>query len=70
MSKADELFQENCRQILSQGTWDTDLPVRPRWEDGTPAHTIKLFGLVNRHDLREEFSHPDHPPDVPKKRCG
>ena len=55
MSKADELFQENCRQILSQGTWDTDLPVRPRWEDGTPAHTIKLFGLVNRYDLREEF---------------
>ena len=55
MSKADELFQENCRQILSQGMWDTDLPVRPRWEDGTPAHTIKLFGLVNRYDLREEF---------------
>ena len=55
MSKADELFQENCRQILSQGTWDTDLPVSPRWEDGTPAHTIKLFGLVNRYDLREEF---------------
>lgn len=55
MSKADEIFQENCRQILSQGTWDTDLPVRPRWEDGTPAHTIKLFGLVNRYDLREEF---------------
>ena len=55
MSKADELFQENCRQILSQGTWDTDLPGRPRWEDGTPAHTIKLFGLVNRYDLREEF---------------
>ena len=67
MSKADELFQENCRQILSQGTWDTDLPVRPRWEDGTPAHTIKLFGLVNRYDLREEFPSPDHPPNVPSK---
>ena len=55
MSRADEIFQENCRQILSQGTWDRDLPVRPRWDDGTPAHTIKLFGLVNRYDLREEF---------------
>ena len=55
MSRADELFIQNCRQILSQGTWDTDLPVRPRWEDGTPAHTIKCFGIVNRYDLREEF---------------
>ena len=55
MSRADEIFQENCRQILSQGTWDRDLPVRPRWDDGTPAHTIKLFGLVNRYDLRAEF---------------
>ena len=35
--------------------WDTDLPVRPRWEDGTPAHTVKLFGVVNRYDLRREF---------------
>ena len=54
MSKADELFQENCRQILSQvrGT-RTCRP--PAVEDGTPAHTIKLFGLVNRYDLREEF---------------
>ena len=55
MSRADELFIQNCRQILRQGTWDTDLPVRPRWEDGTPAHTIKCFGIVNRYDLREEF---------------
>lgn len=55
MSKADEIFQQNCREILSRGVWDTDLPVRPRWEDGTPAHTVKCFGLVNRYDLREEF---------------
>ena len=55
MSRADELFLQNCRDILSKGVWDTDLPVRPKWEDGTPAHTVKLFGVVNRYDLREEF---------------
>ncbi len=55
MSKADELFLQNCRDILAKGTWDRDLPVRPRWADGTPAHTIKLFGVVNRYDLRQEF---------------
>lgn len=55
MSRADEIFKENCREILSAGVWDTDREVRPRWEDGTPAHTVKKFGLVNRYDLREEF---------------
>ena len=55
MSYADQVFAANCRQIIDQGTWDTDLPVRPRWEDGAPAHTVKLFGLVNRYDLRKEF---------------
>lgn len=55
MSYADEVFIANCRDILAHGTWDTDLPVRPRWEDGTPAHTVKLFGIVNRYDLRAEF---------------
>lgn len=55
MSRADELFLQNCRDILDHGVWDTDLPVRPRWQDGTPAHTVKLFGVVNRYDLREEF---------------
>ena len=55
MSYADKVFIEVCRSILSEGTWDTDLPVRPRWEDGTPAHTVKKFGVVNRYDLRREF---------------
>jgi len=55
MSRADEIFIQNCKDILSKGTWDTGLPVRPRWEDGAPAHTVKLFGVVNRYDLREEF---------------
>ena len=55
MSMADEIFIRNCRDILENGVWDTDKEVRPRWEDGTPAHTIKKFGQVSRYDLREEF---------------
>ena len=55
MSKADRLFIENCKDILANGVWDTDQNVRPRWSDGTPAHTVKRFGIVNRYDLREEF---------------
>ena len=55
MSRADIIFIENCRRILEEGVWDTDQPVRPRWEDGTPAHTVKLFGIVIRYDLAEEF---------------
>ncbi|MBD5112769.1 MAG: thymidylate synthase [Ruminococcaceae bacterium] len=63
MSKADELFIQNCREILEHGTWDTDLSVRPKWEDGTPAHTIKRFGIVNRYNLAEEF------PIMTLRRC-
>ena len=55
MSRADEIFKENCREILTHGVWDTDLNVRPHWEDGTPAHTVKKFGIVNRYNLQEEF---------------
>jgi len=55
MGIADTRFKQNCREILTSGVWDTDHPVRPRWEDGTPAHTIKKFGLVNRYDLTKEF---------------
>ena len=55
MSYADQVFIQNCRDILQNGVWDTDQNVRPRWEDGTPAHTIKKFGIVNRYDLRKEF---------------
>ena len=55
MSYADELFLENCKDILENGAWDTHLPVRPRWEDGTPAHTVKKFCVVDRYDLQKEF---------------
>ena len=40
MSYADQLFIQNCKDILENGVWDTDHEVRPVWEDGTPAHTI------------------------------
>ncbi len=55
MSKADKIFIENCRDILTNGVWDTDFDVRPKWEDGASAHTIKKFGIVNRYNLKEEF---------------
>ncbi len=55
MSKADEIYIATCRDILENGFYDTDLEVRPRWADGTPAHTVKKFGVVNRYDLRQEF---------------
>jgi len=55
MSRADEIFIQNCRDILDNGVWDTDREVRPRWEDGTPAHTVKKFCIVNRYDLSKEF---------------
>ena len=54
MSRADKVFIENCRQILS-GEIDKSAAVRPKWADGTPAYTIKKFGIVNRYDLSEEF---------------
>ena len=43
MSKADQIFVQNMKDILENGFWDVDLPVRPHWEDGTPAHTVKKF---------------------------
>jgi len=55
MSRADEIFKQNCRDILANGVWDTDQQVRPHWDDGTPAHTVKKFGIVNRYNLKEEF---------------
>ena len=55
MSRADELYRATCLDILENGFYDTDLEVRPRWADGTPAHTVKKFGVVNRYNLKEEF---------------
>ena len=55
MSKADVLFVNMCKEILENGFSSEGQKVRDRWEDGTPAHTIKAFGIVNRYDLQEEF---------------
>ena len=58
MSRADELYKQTCRKILEEGFSDEGLDVRPKWADGTPAHTIKTFGVVNRYNLAEEVQ-PD-----------
>ena len=55
MSRADRIFIDNMKDILENGVWDTDYPVRPHWADGAPAHTIKKFGIVNRYDVQEEL---------------
>ena len=55
MSRADEIFIQNMKDIMENGFSDKDLDVRPHWEDGTPAHTIKKFGIVNTYDLQEEL---------------
>ncbi|MCI5752610.1 MAG: thymidylate synthase [Oscillospiraceae bacterium] len=55
MSYADKVFIDNVNTILNEGFSDEALDVRPRWEDGTPAHTVKKFGIVNRYDISKEF---------------
>lgn len=55
MSKADVIFVDMCKDILENGFSTEGQTVRAKWEDGTPAHTIKKFGVVNRYDLQEEF---------------
>ena len=55
MSLADRIFINMCRDILDNGTSTEGEKVRPHWEDGTPAYTMKRFGVVNRYDLSKEF---------------
>ena len=55
MSLADKIFIDMCKNILNNGTSTEGEKVRPHWEDGTPAYTVKLFGVVNRYDLSKEF---------------
>ena len=55
MSYADTLFVAMCRDILDGGISTEGEKVRPKWEDGTPAYTIKKFGVTNRYDLTKEF---------------
>ncbi len=55
MSLADTIFINMCKDILENGTSTEGEKVRPHWEDGTPAYTVKKFGVVNRYDLSREF---------------
>ncbi len=55
MSYADKVFIEMCRDIIENGTSTEGEKVRPVWEDGSSAYTIKRFGVVNRYDLSKEF---------------
>ena len=55
MSYADKVFIDMCRDIIENGTSTEGEKVRPMWEDGTSAYTIKKFGVVNRYDLSKEF---------------
>lgn len=55
MSVADDLFIKMCKDILEHGYSTEGEKVRPKWEDGTYAYTIKRFGVVNRYDLSKEF---------------
>lgn len=55
MSYADDIFCAMCADIIENGTTTEGQKVRPHWEDGTPAYTIKKFGVCNRYDLRREF---------------
>lgn len=55
MSYADKVFKETCIDIIENGYSSEGFEVRPKWEDGTDAHTIKTFGVIHRYDLRKEF---------------
>lgn len=55
MSYADKIFKKNLKEILENGTSTEGQEVRPHWEDGTPAYTIKQFGVADTYDLRKEF---------------
>ena len=55
MSRADWTYLKTTNKILKEGVWDTKEVVRPKWADGTPAHTAKVFAINNVYDLEKEF---------------
>ena len=59
MSLADNIFIDMCKDVIENGTSTEGEKVRPVWEDGTPAYTIKRFGVVNRYDSPEGISGTD-----------
>ena len=70
MSYADKVFIEMCRDIIDNGTSTEGEKVRPVWEDGTSAYTIKKFGIVNRYDLSKRVSGTDSAKDRNQELCG
>lgn len=68
MSYADKMFVNMCSDIIDNGYSSQGQKVRPVWDDGAPAHTIKQFGVINRYDLRKEFPAITLRP-VPLKVC-
>lgn len=69
MSKADTIFVNMCQDIIDNGYSSEGQKVRPVWEDGTLAHTIKQFGVVNRYDLSDEFPALTLRPTAIKSAC-
>jgi len=55
MCVADKYFKEEVKEILENGFNDEAFEVRPKWPDGTPAHTIKINCAIRRYDLSKEF---------------
>jgi len=55
MSVGDKILKSNLQKILTSGKSDIGHNVRPKWDDGTPAYTLKTFGVLNEYDLEEEF---------------
>ena len=51
MSYADYRFITNCRDIIQHGISDEDFEVRPKWADGTPAHTKKKLYVKDDYQL-------------------
>ena len=70
MSLADEIFINMCKDVIENGTSTEGEKVRPVWEDGTPAYTIKRFGVVNRYDLTKRISGTDSSENCIKKCDG
>lgn len=68
MAKFDDIFKSMCDDILSNGTISDGEEVRPKWEDGSDAHTIKKFAVVNRYDVGKEFPIPTQRP-IAYKSC-
>ena len=55
MSLYDKAFINMCKDIIVDGHSSVGENVRAVWEDGTPAHTTKKFGVVTRYNLAKEF---------------